>query len=486
MLTTILFTELKKGYFMRLTEAHFSAATRILAWFSKVNPGAVWSSETMSTVTRVLGHRHLRYLIEHSDRGRLTRKTLYAVANNLVCLHCDNYLLDGRAGSCSSSLCSRCNADPVVDKTFYKVARTKSTNLARYGVENVYQADEIKAKIRKISLERYGAPNPASKESSRYIAKQPAHLVEKRKLAQRESSVDRYGTGLHHWTQVPELKERRIKELQRQHGPSVTNVMHIPKVRKKHRAVMQQLKEDGVFKDLYATKIVPYMLANYGVANQFERAEYIKQARIRKTGYEFSLQDPAALENFRATCRKRYGADHFMQNKTVYKRIASTRSTLHLYEVSYRKRTYCLIGSYEVFVLRVLLARYRSTDVRSSFDLHPLENYTGQRYYPDFHLRSVDKYLEVKSIYTLFGKDNVFLELNKDKARWFEGEGIDLTFVVPDPKRGTVCQLPKTWFNWKPERILAYVKSNQRDVQGVPEDQVQVRLVHKFGQVESS
>lgn len=69
---------------------------------------------------------------------------------------------------------------------------------------------------------------------------------------------------------------------------------------------------------------------------------------------------------------------------------------------------------------------------------------------------------------------------------WFEGEGIDLTFVVPDPKRGTACQLPKTWFNWKPERILAYIKSNQRDVQGVSGDQAPARLVHKFGQVESA
>ena len=467
---------------MRLTNAHVSAATKLIDTFSKRNPGSVWSKETAHVVTKTFGRRNLNYLTEHSDRNKITGKTLYAIVNNLVCLHCNNYLLDGRAGRCSSSLCSRCNADPTLDKVFYRIERTKRTNLARYGVENVYQSEEVKDKLRKISLERYGTSNPASKDSSLYIAKQPAHLVEKRRLAQIEKSVDRYGKGLNHWTHVPELLDRQAKRFQKQYGSSVTNVMHIPKIRKKHAEVMKQMKEDGVFKELYATKIVPYMLSRYGVANQFERVEHLKKARLHKTGYEFPLQNPAALENYRATCLERYGAEHFMQNKNVYKRIASTRNTMHLYEVGYRKRTYSLIGSYEVFILRVLLNRYRSTDITSSFDLDPLENHNGQRYYPDFYVRSVDKYIEVKSIYTLFGRDNKLLELNKDKARWFEDEGVDLTFVVPHPKRGTVCQLPKTWVNWKPARILAYIKSNQRDVHALSEDQVQVRLVRKFGQ----
>lgn len=42
--------------------------------------------------------------------------------------------------------------------------KTKSTNIERYGVENVFQCEEIKDKIKETNLERYGVEYPAQNE----------------------------------------------------------------------------------------------------------------------------------------------------------------------------------------------------------------------------------------------------------------------------------------------------------------------------------
>lgn len=465
---------------MKITESHRRKAREALSYLAKVGNSPVWKASTAEAIACILG-KDQRIFLLHSNRGKLTRQTLMAVVNGCLCQHCKSVLLDGGTGN-NKSLCSGCKADPSVDRIKYRVATATATNMERYGVANPYQSEEIKKKIRKTCLDRYGDTNPAGKNSSIYVKHAPRDLVELRRQRQLEASKDRYGEGLYHWSQVPKMRKAFQKSMEMRHGKGVTNVMHLESVKEKHAKRMSSLAESGFFKSVYADKIVPIMQEKYGVSNIFEDTEYIKSKRLSKTGYEFPLQNPNAKCKFADTCTSKYGVPHFMQNPKEYKRIVTSNHAFHLYEVQIRSRVFHVIGTYEIFVLSALAKRYGARDLISSFDLSPLRNFNGGRYYPDFYVASKDRYVEVKSPYTLFGANDRLLKGNRAKAKWFHKSGVDISWILPNPTKGTLCVLPTEWYTWSKKKIRDYIKCEQRAVETLRSDQFQSRLVRKFGQ----
>lgn len=84
-----------------------------------------------------------------------------------------------------------------------RIDKGKLTNLERYGVENPFQSDEIKTKIKETNLERLGVDNPAKSEViksrikatnlERYGTENPAQNQDvQAKII--STSIDRYGT----------------------------------------------------------------------------------------------------------------------------------------------------------------------------------------------------------------------------------------------------------------------------------------------------
>lgn len=62
------------------------------------------------------------------------------------------YQQRGRCPKCKSEILSMKNSANASER----LAKAKKTCLEKYGVENLYQSEEIKTKIRQISIERHG------------------------------------------------------------------------------------------------------------------------------------------------------------------------------------------------------------------------------------------------------------------------------------------------------------------------------------------
>lgn len=71
--------------------------------------------------------------------------------------------------------CKKCRAKIMSEKSSAnansRLKKARQTNLEKYGVENPFQADDVKQKIKKIQIDRYGGIGLASKEISEKVAK---------------------------------------------------------------------------------------------------------------------------------------------------------------------------------------------------------------------------------------------------------------------------------------------------------------------------
>jgi hypothetical protein len=84
------------------------------------------------------------------------------------------------------------NADGSVQE------KIRKTNLERYGVENVFQADEIKESIRKTCIEKYGVDHWMKSDAGRNWASQHGKAVQ-----DRYSSEERSRRAKEHWKKTP-------------------------------------------------------------------------------------------------------------------------------------------------------------------------------------------------------------------------------------------------------------------------------------------
>ena len=139
------------------------------------------------------------------------------------------------------------------------------TNLKKYGVENPFQSEKIKEKIKETNLEKYGVENP----------QQLKEIKEKTML----TNLEKYGAA--HTFQSEEIKEK-IKET---------------------------------------------ILERYGVEYAMESKqvqETMKQNNLKKYGVTSIAKLPSVKEKIKETCLEKYGAEHALQNKEVYSTLKKT------------------------------------------------------------------------------------------------------------------------------------------------------------------
>jgi hypothetical protein len=123
-----------------------------------------------------------------------------------------------------------------------------NTNLERYGVVNVWQAEEVKQKIKQTSLDVYGVDNPAKADCIKAKAQ--------------KTCLERYG--VEYTTKVPDFIAKKEQTNLARYGS--VSALSSPKVRKK-------INETNIIR--------------YGVASQFQRVEVkekVKQTNLDKYG----------------------------------------------------------------------------------------------------------------------------------------------------------------------------------------------------------
>ena len=184
--------------------------------------------------------------------GKYSRKKI-----TLICDGCDiektmTYKLYTSYGySNGDYLCRKC--------------KQKQNNLEKYGVENVFQLEEVKQKSKKTIINKYGVDN---------VSKSP--IIKKKK---EETSLDKYG-------ETNPLKSSIIKE-----------------------------------------KIKNTVINRYGVDNVSKIKEVQdkkEETSLGNNGHKFIFDDPSFYDNLKISNKNKYGVEYIFQDEGIKEKIKQT------------------------------------------------------------------------------------------------------------------------------------------------------------------
>lgn len=252
-----------------------------------------------------------------------------------------------------------------------KVERTIETNLERYGVENVFQSEEIKEKSKNTCVEKYGVTHPMKN----------AEILEKAK----QTCLERYGKKF-------AFNQDYVYE----------------KIRKTHK------EKYGVEFPLQSieiqVKIEATFLEKYGVKRPILSA-YFRQLMLERYGNEVYV----LTDDYKEKMLDKYGVIYPTQNPDIFEKACMSRRNIKTY--NYKDFEWKVMG-YEPFCLQFLIEEMKilpeniiagSKDIprfkymcqKSSCNL--CNNYDGHIYFPDIYVKCLELVIEVKSSWTLLG-----------------------------------------------------------------------------------
>lgn len=212
-------------------------------------------------------------------------------------------------------------------------ARIKSTNLERYGVENVFQNDEIKQKSRDTLQSKYGVDHYA--ETQEYRDKYTATCLERYgvpiptqndtiKAKIRATNIERYGGPS---TMCADAVKAKAAETAKKHYDGIG--MASPILRKRIQAT--NLERYGASTALASAEVrlkcEQTMQERYGVSNSLQSPEIrerSKHTNMKRFGVEHPAQSPEIKEKVRQTFQEHYGVDNAFQSEAVKQTIAQT------------------------------------------------------------------------------------------------------------------------------------------------------------------
>lgn len=198
--------------------------------------------------------------------------------------------------------------------------KKKQTNLRNWGVENVFQSQQIKDKSKKTNLENRGVE----------YAMQSKEVREKSK----ETNLEKYG--VEHVSQRKDIKERKEQKSLEKYG--VSNISQAEEIKEKKK--QKSLEKYGVECTLQALEVrqkgIETNLKKYGVkysAQAEEVKERAKKTNLERYGAEYAGQVPQFKEKIKQTNLERYGVEYGIASKEVKEK--STKTIMERYGVEY-------------------------------------------------------------------------------------------------------------------------------------------------------
>ena len=267
--------------------------------------------------------------------------------------------------------------------------KTKQTCLQKYGVDAPAKHEEIKDKIKKTNLEKYGYENPLQNEDVK-------HKI-------RKTCFEKYG--FEYASQNENVKNKRKKTNLEKYGTSCTL----------HNKDIKQ-------------KIINTWLLKYGLKSP-NQSEEIKQRKKQTCLQRYGVEHPSQLEEIkqkkRETCLSNFGVEHPSQNPDIFNKQLQNSYKFKLYTFPSGKVE--KIQGYEKFMIDELLQNNISEeDIIVSRKNVPeiwFDNVKGtkSRYFMDCFVKSENKCIEVKSLWTL-QKEDVFIKFQAVKDAGFASE----------------------------------------------------------------
>ena len=316
----------------------------------------------------------------------------------------------------SGPFCTKCSLQNEKEKS-------KKTCLKKYGVANACQSDIVKDKIKKTNLEKYGNEYAIGSETvkdkiketmlDRYGVVNPS-LDLNTQCKRTNTFIERYGVNC--IFKLNETKEK-IKET------------CLEKYGVEHTLQVTEFREKGKEKCLkkYGTE--------YGCQSDIVK-DKIKETNLKKYGVEYGLQNELVKEKGKKTSLKNYGVEYPMQNSSHADNVSKSAYKLKDYTFPSGKVIKC--QGYEPYGLDILIndQKIEEDDIITSKKEVPEIWYKdsddkNHRYYVDIFIKSLNKFIEVKSIWT-YKKNKEKVEITKNTVKekgflyecWvFDGKG---------------------------------------------------------------
>jgi hypothetical protein len=339
-------------------------------------------------------------LINDYNNLKITRDTI--IEGKCITPNCDNnFNKTFRQLKKNEGFCDIC----TINKKYIKY---KNTCLQKYGVENVFNSNDIKNKIKQTNLEKYGVEHSTQSE------------IVKNKVKQ--TCLQKYG--VEHSLQSEIVKNKVKQTCLQKYG--VENPFENKEIKEKIKVT--NVKKYG-FENPFESEIVKNQskqtcLKNYGVEHSMQ-SEIVKnkskQTCLNKYGVEHQMLLLETHDKIRQTCLKKYGFENSSQvPEIVDKKLKN----------SYKRKTYIfpsknqiMCQGYEPFALDKLIKDelINETDIVTGAKNVPIIWYNDESgkkhcHYVDIFILSQNRMIEVKSTWTAEKKkDNIFLKQEAGK-----------------------------------------------------------------------
>lgn len=251
------------------------------------------------------------------------------VVVDVLCDNCKEHISHIQYGTyieCSKEgvyFCNRCSD-----------IKRKQTCMERYGVTNVFQSPEVKAKSKNTSMNRYGVEyathTAAAKEKrrqtclDRYGVEHPSQLPEIAEKV-RKTNLERYG--VEYASQSAEFKEQSRQTCLEKYGTEYFFQSDEFK-EKAAQTCIEKYGEDMYSKtDSCKNKIKQTILDRYGVEYITQLPEIknkIKEGNLQKYGVDCPMKLPEIQEKARQTNMLRYGFEYSSQSPEVKAKAIQT------------------------------------------------------------------------------------------------------------------------------------------------------------------
>lgn len=273
-------------------------------------------------------------------------------------------------------------------------AEHKNAIKEKYGVENVFQAEEIKQKIQQSFRDKYGVENPQQVPEIRNAIK--------------KTKIERYGQDGWNPEQVKQTCLDRY---------GVENPQQSPEIRAK-------TKETHILR--------------YG-KDGFNPAE-TRKTMLEKYGVEYPMQSLQVQEQVKQTCLERYGVEHPMHDPAIFEKCVKRRFKLKDFILPSGR--ILKTQGYEHYVIDYLLqSKIHEDDIFTDRSSVPRIFYTWDNkrraYYPDIFIKSKNTIIEVKSLYTFL----IETEQTIAKQQATISEGFHHFIVIWDKTRNCIEQV---------------------------------------------
>lgn len=122
-----------------------------------------------------------------------------------------------------TAICDSCSLEKVMKMKLYssygykdgeylcKSCKRKKNNLEKWGVENVFQLDEVKEKIKKSNLEKWGVENPSQNNEIKEKIKKSFSKLNKDEVNKKRIKTVREKWGVDNISQLNKTKEKKEK-----------------------------------------------------------------------------------------------------------------------------------------------------------------------------------------------------------------------------------------------------------------------------------